>query len=217
MTANRELIIVGGGEHARVVAEAARASGAWHLAGFVDVADRHDTAAFLGIPQLSDAAVTAALARGAGMILGIGGLKALAARQRLVADYSARGARWATVVHPTAWVAPSAVLAEGVFVAARAVINTAARVDAHGIVNTGSVIEHDVRLGSFTHAAPGTVIGGGTNVGADCYLGLGCRVRDHIEIGRKAVVGMGAVVVGAVGDGWCVQGVPAAKISDPTS
>ncbi|NVB78331.1 MAG: hypothetical protein HOV81_08050, partial [Kofleriaceae bacterium] len=43
------------------------------------------------------------------------------------------------------------------------------------------------------------------------YIGLGARVRDHISIGTRATVGMGAVVVGDVGDGETVVGVPARR------
>ena len=57
--------------------------------------------------------------------------------------------------------------------------------------------------------APAAAIGGGTSIGEQCYLGLGCRVRDHVRIGRRVTVGMGAVVVGSVPDDTTVVGVPA--------
>jgi serine acetyltransferase len=38
---------------------------------------------------------------------------------------------------------------------------------------------------------------------------MGALVADHIEVGARAVVAAGAVVVRAVGEGVRVQGVPA--------
>ena len=46
-------------------------------------------------------------------------------------------------------------------------------------------------------------------------IGLGARIRDHIEIGDGATVGMGAVVVGDVAAGRTVVGVPSHGIDDP--
>jgi acetyltransferase EpsM len=77
------------------------------------------------------------------------------------------------------------------------------------VVNSGAIIEHDVDIGRFALIAPAAAIGGVTVVGEDCFLGLGCRIRDHVTIGRGTVVGMGAVVVASLPDGVEVVGVPA--------
>ena len=57
--------------------------------------------------------------------------------------------------------------------------------------------------------ALGAVIGGGTHLGADVTVGLGAAVRDHLSIGDRAVIGMGAVVVEDVPADTTVRGVPA--------
>jgi len=217
----RSLVIVAGGQHARVVADAARASiDAWQVTGFTQPStaddDRDDAGrdreARLGVPSIGDDAAFAA--RLAAMpaeerpwlVLGFGGPPD--ARRHAVATFGEAG-RWATVVHPTAWVSPSAVLEQGCVVLAGAVVNAGARVKAHAIVNTRVVVEHDVEVGAFTHLAPGVVIGGGTTIGDDTMVGLGATIRDHIAVGSRVVVGMGAVVVGTVPDGELVVGVPA--------
>ena len=209
------LVVLGGGEHARVVIDAARSQGdRWVVQGYV--APDEGTAAIPDVPWLGDdAALVARLGDLAAddrpwLVLGFGGGETpggLAARSATTERFL--DARWATVVHVTAWISPTATLGPGAVVLAHTVVNTGAHVGRHAIVNSAAVVEHDVVVGHGSHVAPGAVIGGGTRIGAHAFIGLGARLRDHIEIGAGAVVGMGAVVVESIEPGATVVGIPA--------
>lgn len=195
-----ELILVGGGEHARVVADAAGSSG-WRVVGYVALAQNPETEALANLPYLGRTPPDG----GTALTLVIGRQDV---RQRLVEEMG-NACRWGRVIHPTACVAASAQLGEGTQVLAGAVVNVGAKLGRHVLINTGSIIEHDCVLEDFTQVAPGVVIGGGTRVGAGSYLGLGAKIRDHIRIGCNVRVAMGAVVVADVPDNQLVAGVPA--------
>jgi len=210
MSTPRDLILIGGGEHARVVAEAAMSRPEqWRVIGFVDNQPCPETERRLGIRAFVSDEEAMSETANAWFILGIGRIRSAELRRKLVARYSAAGARWATVVHATAWVSPSAAIAPGVIVFAGAVVQTGASLGMHTVVNTGAIIEHDVTVGDFTLVAPGSAVGGGTVIGPDGYLGLGCSVRDHLQIGDGVTVGMGAVVTRSIQNGLTVAGVPA--------
>ncbi len=220
----RPLVVVGGGEHAAVVIDAARSRpDAWRVVGFTDPAPAPGAAGRLGIEHLGDdsALTPGASSADAGSdateaalpdhsrpwrVLGIG---ASSDARRRATERAPDRASWATVVHATAWVSPSASLGPGTVVLAGAVINAGAEVGAHVIVNTRAVVEHDVVVGDFAHLAPGVVVGGGARIGEAAFLGLGSLVRDHVAVGAGAVVGMGAVVLEAVPDDTTVVGAPA--------
>lgn len=208
------LVVLGGGEHARVVIDAARAAGAWEVAGVVDPGPAERTRELFALPHLGDDDAFAAAIDDLApderpqLVLGLGAVGDPVARRRLAARFD-RWARWATVVHPAAWVAPSATLEPGVVVLAGAVVNAGASVGAHAVVNTGAILEHDARLGDFAQLAPGAVVGGGAVVEADAYVGLGALVRDHVTIGRGAFLAMGAAAVADVPAGQVAMGVPA--------
>jgi len=209
--APRELVIVGGGEHARVLIEAARSRpDLWTVAGFADPAPVAETVA-MGVEWLGDDAVVLAAAglRERVFALGVGATGVGPARERIVARYDAAGVRWATIVHASAIVSPTAALGEGSAVFAGAILSTRAVLGRQVVVNTAAVVEHDVHVGEFTQVAPAAAIGGGVRIGRGCYLGLGCRVRDHVSIGDGALVAMGAVVTAPVAAGAVVKGVPA--------
>lgn len=196
----KPLLLLGGGAHAMVVAEAAIAANI-PLAGFLDDdadANLRNLAPHLGpISKLNDAAPEA------NTIIALGDV---AIRAWVVKRLSRPST---AVVHPSAVVSPTAVLGAGVFVGPLAVIHARARVGDHAIINTAAVIEHDCAIGINTHIAPGSVLGGAATVGPDSLLGLGCRVLPGARVGARAVVGAGSVVLHSVTDNTTVVGVPA--------
>jgi acetyltransferase EpsM len=218
----RPLILVGGGEHARVVAEAARSTGKWQIVGVADPAGADETVATFGIAHLGDdddlATRLASASQGdrPWLIVSIGAILDGSARGRVAARFEQE--RWASIVHAAAWVSPTAEVEPGAVVMAGAVVNAGARIGAHAIVNTGAIIEHDVVVGAFARIGPRAIVGGGTVIGVDAMIGLGAAVRDHVSVGAGATVGMGAVVTSAVASGATVVGVPARSgaMPDPT-
>ena len=215
---SRPLLLIGGGEHAGVVLEAAGTMpDAWHIVGFTD------PEAAAGVVALADAEHLGDDAGGLGrfahlppderpsLVLAVGGAGDPGIRRRLsdAIDRLAPGSRWATIVHASAWVSPTATLDDGVVVLAGAIVNAGARIGRQSIVNSRAVVEHDVRIGPFVHVGPGAIVGGGARIGADVSIGMGALIRDHVEVGDRAVVGMGAVVVGEVAPGTTVFGSPA--------
>lgn len=204
-----DIVLLGGGEHAKVLAEAIQLQPErWRLIAVVDpnnsaLAMRRKVRAF------RDDREVLPLLDGCRLILGVGQRRADQVRQRIVERLEPHGARWATLIHPAATISPSASIEEGTAVLAGAIVQADARIGRHVVVNTAAVIEHDVTVEDFAMVAPGVLIGGGACVSANAFLGIGCRIRDHARIGHAATVAMGAVVVRDVPDGACVSGVPA--------
>ena len=206
---SRKIIVIGGGEHARVVISAIRSAGAaGELSGFVDPEPCVETADRFGIRRLGDDLALQSHSD-AHAVLGFGALDSAARRREAVRRLSPLVRGWAIVVHACAWVSAEAALGEGTVVMAGAVVQTGARIGAHCVVNTAAVVEHDVILEDFVQVAPGAILGGGVRIGADAYIGMGAVIRDHTKIGAGAVVGMGAVVVADVAPKARVLGVPA--------
>ncbi len=204
------LVVIGGGEHARVVIDAARTRpDCWQVVGFADDRPCEDTVRLLGVARLGDDAAVLTLLADHHVIIGVGAVGAAAVRLAIADRYRDAGARFATVVHARAWVSPHARLGAGVAVFAGAVVNAGAVVEDHCVISTGAIVEHDCTVGALTQVGPGSVIGGGASIGRECQVGLGSRIRDHVRIHDRVIVGMGAVVVNDVGADLTVIGHPA--------
>jgi acetyltransferase EpsM len=203
------IVLIGGGEHARVLIEAIRsAPGAQDLIGFVDPELCEETTRRLGVPRLGGEDILVDHPGAIGVV-GFATPDARERREETVRRLSPLLSGWATVIHAAAWVSSTAKVGEGAVIMAGAVVQSGAVVGAHSIVNSGAVVEHDVVLGEHVHVAPGATLGGAARVGPLAHIGLGAAVRDHISIGPGATVGMGAVVVRDVAAGVTVMGVPA--------
>lgn len=207
------LVCIGGGEHARVVIEAALSRpDRFTVLGFLDGKPCAPTLQRFGVPRLGNEEHGLRLLAEAappGFVLGVGAIGGSGPREDVLRRYFEANARFHAVVHARAYVAPSAQVDEGVFVAAGVIVNTGAHLGMHAVVNMGALIGHDVSLGPFSQVGPGAVLGGGVVLESHAYVGLGAKIRDHVRIGEGAVVGMGAVVTRSVAAGQVVVGVPA--------
>jgi sugar O-acyltransferase (sialic acid O-acetyltransferase NeuD family) len=194
------LHVVGAGGHAKVVVALAQALGL-EIAGLHD--DHAGAASILGCPvlgrvsDLPDSPSTLA-------VLAIGNN---AVRRELAGRFS--HLRWATLIHPAAWVHGSAVLGAGSVVMAGAVVQPDARLGGHVIVNTGASVDHDCQLGDFVHVAPGCTLAGNVRLEDGVFLGVGARVIPGCSVGAWSVVGAGGVVVRDLPGGVTAFGVPA--------
>jgi acetyltransferase EpsM len=198
-----QLLLIGGGGHALVVAEAARAAGIAAIgciAPSVRAGLRH-----VG----TDADLDAGTYADVPAIIAIG---ALAVRQQLTLRWPQRA--WTQVIHPSAIISPSASIGRGAFIGPRAVVHSGAAIGDHAIINTGAIVEHDGRIGMGAHVAPGAVLGGGVSIGAWAHVGLNAAVREGLAIGDHAIVGMGATVIRPVPAGERWAGVPARPLKD---
>lgn len=205
-----EVVIVGAGGHARVVADAFEGRVVGHLSPSGSTTDR---GASIGPRLGADEDLQSVVQTNHVIAIGIGFVdREGAVRRRLLVD-SLERTGLATVVHRRAIVSDSAELAAGVFVAAGAVIGPHAVIGVAGIVNSGAVVEHDCRLGRNVHVGPGCTLSGGVDVGDDVLVGVGATVLQGVRIGNGAVVGAGAVVIHDVPDGATAVGVPARIVS----
>lgn len=209
------VVLIGGGEHARVVVELLHDLGdVFEVLGFVDPEPCAEMVERFGVPRLGDdGALSPSLHAMA--LLGVGAIGSPAIRRRLVSRLNPIVEGWVHAVHRRAAVSATARIAEGAVVMAGAVVQTGAFIGAHAVVNTGAIVEHDVHVGAFAQVAPGATVGGGARIEDGAYIGLGAVVRDHRTVGKDAVVAMGAVVIEDVPAGARVQGVPARMVAGP--
>ncbi len=198
--------MVGAGGHAKVVADTARALGAWQDVGLLD--DR-----FPDLDRVEGSRVVGHAedwrrypVEEVDVLVGIGDNRI---RLEMQDEIEAAGYGLPVLIHPRAWVSPEAQLGPGTVVFAGAVVNSGARVGRAVILNTAATVDHDCTIGEGAHLSPGVHLGGGVGVGQRTWLGIGAVVRHGMHIGADVMVGAGAAVVSDLADGVTALGVPA--------
>lgn len=119
------------------------------------------------------------------------------------------GWRGATVIHPTAHVAVSVRVGDGVVIGPGAVVGARASIGEHALLSRGALIGHHTRIGAGVSVNPGANIAGNCVVGDGAFIGMGAVVTPGVAVGSGAVVAAAALVLRDVGAGERVQGVPA--------
>lgn len=208
----RRIAVVCAGSHATVLIEAIRLCGAGEVVCAIDDDKAKWGADILGVSILGPLAEISELRRRHrfdDIVIGMANYARRHDQRRLFIQMMEQGFRALTVIHPTAFISPSARIGSGVFVGPGAIVHACARIGDNVVVNTGSTVDHDGILGAHVFVSPGVTLAGHVMVGDGAYIGPGATVGSCVQIGSDAVVGGGACVLSDVAPSTKVFGVPA--------
>ncbi|CAB3701318.1 acetyltransferase [Achromobacter aegrifaciens] len=116
------------------------------------------------------------------------------------------------LIHPTAYVTPSARISEGCQLLANSMIGSAVRVMRDCVINSSANIDHECLLSPGVHVAPGATLCGCVSVGENTMIGAGACILPRVKIGANCIIGAGSVVLRDVPDFSVVVGNPARTI-----
>lgn len=132
-------------------------------------------------------------------------------KSKVVTMLKNRGARFATLIHPTALINKYAEIGEGVIVTPRSNINANAKVG-NFVSILGSGIGHDASIGDWSTLSGRCSINGHVTIGEKVYVACGVSIAPSKKIGDGATVGIGSVVISNVKSGTTVFGNPAKRL-----
>ena len=155
----KKLLIIGAGGHGRVLSETALACGYDR----VDFLDDDNPRAIAGTDRAEALAGSYD-----GVVVSIGNNDL---RRTLIRRLWDVGAPIARLIHPRAFVAPSASLGEGTVVLPMAVVHTNAKVGKGCIISIGALVDHDATVEDFSHIDAGAVVAAGKRAGGRIEAG----------------------------------------------
>lgn len=208
MSTSPELVMIGSGDHARVLQEVLSEAG-FSLLGYIAPNDQGsmlaDDVAWLG----DDAALMGFDTESHLLVNGVGSVGPIVLRETVYSKFKTAGFNFLQLEAQTAHVSASAALDEGVQIMHNAVVHVDASVFENAIVNTGAIVEHHCRIGRSSHISIGAVLGGHVVVGDQTHVGANATIKQGVKIGSNCVIGAGAVVLQDVPDNHVAVGVPA--------
>lgn len=197
------LLILGAGSMAVEAFEIAQAANQFEILGFLVNQDpAPDTLLGLPVHRAETLSIAPSACR---LATGIVSNR----RRPFIEQMAALGFQFASLIHPSAIISPSARLGEGCLIHPGVIIASNTQIASHVLINRGALIGHDNRIESFTTIGPGANLAGALHIGSGAYIGVGAVIRDHLTIGAGAVVAAGAVVVKSVDANTLSAGLPA--------
>ena len=178
-----------------------------HLHGFVDDRSALHGTTILDLPLLGGQEwLESEEAQAMKVVVTIGDP---ASRREVVERLTAKGVRFATLIHPSAVMTPWVTLGEGTVVLAHCAFTADIRVGRHVVFNPGCTVAHDVVVEDYVYVSPGVDLAGKVVLEDSCYLGTGAAVIPGCRVGGRSVIGAGAVVVRDIPSDVTAVGVPA--------
>lgn len=123
-----------------------------------------------------------------------------------------KNGKFSQLIHPTAVIANSAQLGEGVIICPHSFISADANIGDVVVINGCSSIGHDVVVGSFCTLSSHVDLTGGVKVSERVFFGSGATVLPNVKISSGARIGAGAVVMRSVAENGVVYAQPAKKL-----
>ncbi len=194
----KDIIIIGAGGHARVIADMVKKSGD-NVKGFLD-----DDLSKDGVIGKIDDCVKFS---DCFFVIAIGNNQIRKSIAEKFPDLKYR-----TIIHPRAVISENVEIGAGSVVMANAVINANTKIGTHCIINTASVVEHDNIISDFAHISPGATLCGGTTVGELTQIGAGAVTKNGTSVCSNCVIGISAAVTEDITVQGVYAGVPAKKI-----
>jgi sugar O-acyltransferase (sialic acid O-acetyltransferase NeuD family) len=203
----KQIILVGGGGHAKACLDVIESDSTWQLKGYVDVkqtlSDSYDLD-YLGCDLEASKYVHEAK-----FLITIGQLGHSTTREKLYNELKGLNAEFATVKSNNAIISKKSIIGEGSIIMHGTILQTDTFIGENCIVNDRVLIEHDSTIGNHCHISTGAIINGGVRIGNGVFIGSGSVLKNGITIGNNCVIGMGAIVTKSIGHGLTVFGNPA--------
>ncbi len=205
------LVILGTGGNAYDVLDIVEAQNriapTWDILGFLDDAKRAGSD-HLNFPILGALADAGEMPADCLFINAIGSDKSYRRRPAIIKATGLAVERFATLIHPLAAISSRATIGRGVYVGAGVSVAGNVTVAEQVSISAGVIIGHDSVVEAYSMLAPRVVLSGFTSIGRACYIGAGAMLRQHVQVGEGALVGMGAVVLDVVDPETTVIGIP---------
>jgi sugar O-acyltransferase (sialic acid O-acetyltransferase NeuD family) len=207
----KEVFLLGGGGHGRVVLDALLSSGI-SVTGVIDPQIEAGTRVFDVLVVNDDDFLDQIDPKDVFLVNGLGANPSVRNRKKLFEDMKARGFSFKAVQHPSAVISRECDLYEGSQIMAGVVLQHRVRIGNNTVINTRASVDHDCVIGANVFISPSAVLCGMVTLAESAFIGSGAVLLPEIQIGANAIIGAGAVVTKPVPAEWIVAGNPAVKI-----
>jgi acetyltransferase EpsM len=201
---NKPLLVLGARQYAPVFADAFDGVGNYRIAGFVENLDQsYCRQRILDLPVFWIEDPEIASYDWAICCL------ATTHRKDFISQASQRGLKFASLVHPRAWLSDRSAIGEGSSLDINVVVAGFSEIGRHVRIGRGATVGHHCRIHDYSTIHPGVHIAGNCEIGPQATIGIGATLVEGCRVGYGGFVAAGAAVIKDVPDRALVGGNPA--------
>lgn len=134
-------------------------------------------------------------------------------RQEAFERFSGYGFEMVNIIHPGAFVDPSASLGKGNLILEGAKVGTQCVVGDNNYINVNSILCHHSIIEGNTHLAPGSIVAGNVTIGKHCLIGMAATMVSGVTIGENCVLNNGVNVAANLEANSIVKNAVRARVS----
>ena len=212
MPAKLELVIISAGNFGREVyvwaQQAVRAGAAWNIKGFLDSRSQVLSGLSYDAPILASPEAYEPQADEV-YICAVGTPQD---KRHYCSLMESKGARFATLIHPTASVGHAVQIGEGSILGPFTQLSCDIQLGRHVAFGTHSNTAHDTRIGDYSQISGSCEINGSALIEEGAFVGSHATILPNAVVGAWSYVGAGSVVLRRVAPNTKVFGNPATPI-----
>jgi acetyltransferase EpsM len=204
-----KICIIGQGGHSKVIIDIINSLNEYDIIAHID--DKFSAIEKKGSIIYGPISLSKQLAKDAEVkfIIAIGDNKI---RKGIAEKLNLKVDKFATLIHPSAIISPSAHIGFGTVIMPLVVVNAYSFIGNHVILNTSSVIEHDNQISNYVHISPNSTLTGLVKVKEGTHIGASVTVIPQIQIGKWSIIGAGTTIIRKVEDYKKIVGNPPKEI-----
>ena len=211
-----KIVIIGAGQHARVVLYNIEEQNKYEVVGFLDSNDNRvgeffEEKEILGNYQKENLKEFSKKIGTNKFFIGFGNMKY---RKKVFDYFINNGWEAVNIIHPNAVVSKNARLGKGILVECGCLITPNPVIGDNVVVNTGSQVNHDNIIENHVYIASGVILSGGIKIAENTLLDDGVIVTLGCSVGKNSLIGAGAVVTKDIPDGVVAYGSPCKVIRE---
>ena len=135
-------------------------------------------------------------------------------RARIQRELTAKGIEFVNIVEPDVFIADTAVMGKGIYIAGGSSVSTYCNIGDGVILNGGVLIGHDTSIGAYTCMMTRADAGGRCKIGEEILVGAHAYIVPDRKIGNGATIAAGSVVFTNVKPNTTVLGNPARRMKE---
>lgn len=204
----KNVVIIGGGGHARVILSIINQSREFKMIGYTDNIEQEGMPNYLG----KDEILLRKKNEYVNLVIGISYIKNVynSLRKKIINKfYSIEEYNFPIITSKYSYIDENTIIKAGTIIGNACVINTCSKINEFCVINTNSTIEHNCILGFNTQVSPGTTLLGNVETGNHVFIGAGSTVLEDISITDNVIIGAGSLVTKNITRSGLYYGNPA--------